>query len=113
MYEYMDRHQKVMYIRRLANRWLAIQLEILTAIIIFIVALFVVYNRDNLSPALVGLSLTYSLKSTLIISCVVRTMSDVEADLVSIERFDEYMQEKEEAPLMLNDKVYQHNIDYK
>lgn len=105
----MDTHQKIAYLTRLTNRWLAIQLEFLTALVIFIVALIVVLNRDTLSPAIVGLALTYSLKSTLAISHAVRFMAELETNLVSVDRLNEYIHEPTEAPL---NQKYDENIEF-
>jgi ATP-binding cassette subfamily C (CFTR/MRP) protein 1 len=48
----------------IANRWLAVRLEIVGNLIILFAALFAVMGKENLSPGLVGLSVSYALSVT-------------------------------------------------
>ncbi|KAG0378057.1 hypothetical protein BGX24_004850 [Mortierella sp. AD032] len=83
----------------LDNRWLQIRLESLGALTVFIAAALAVWNAGTLDPSLVGLALSYSLSMVQFINYMVRTVSEVQNILVSVERVDEYTQKPTEAPV--------------
>ncbi|KAF9909311.1 hypothetical protein EC991_008822 [Linnemannia zychae] len=83
----------------LDNRWLQIRLETLGACTVLIAALLAVWNAGTLDPSLVGLALSYSLNMVQFINYMVRTVSEVQNILVSVERVDEYTQKPTEAPV--------------
>ncbi|KAG0290187.1 hypothetical protein BGZ96_006338 [Linnemannia gamsii] len=83
----------------LNNRWLQIRLESLGAFTVFIAAALAVWNAGSLDPSLVGLALSYSLNMVQSINYMVRTVSEVQNLLVSVERVDEYSQKPTEAPV--------------
>ncbi|KAF9142606.1 hypothetical protein BGX30_002585 [Mortierella sp. GBA39] len=83
----------------LNNRWLQIRLETLGACTVFIAAALAVWNAGSLDPSLVGLALSYSLAMVQYINYMVRTVSEVQNILVSVERVDEYTQKPTEAPV--------------
>lgn len=82
----------------IANRWLAVRLEMVGNFIILFAALFAVLNRDALSPGIVGLSITYALQITDTLNWLVRMTSDMETNIVAVERIKEYAEIKQEAP---------------
>ncbi|XP_067944116.1 multidrug resistance-associated protein 1-like [Watersipora subatra] len=79
-----------------ANRWLAIRLEIMAAFIVFLTAIFCVistevsYLSDHLNSSLVGLAISYALASTQSLNFLIRNISDLESNIVSVERIKEY-----------------------
>ncbi|KAF5296657.1 hypothetical protein FQR65_LT10197 [Abscondita terminalis] len=81
----------------IANRWLAVRLEMVGNLIILFSALFSVLSKDQ-SPGLVGLSVTYSLQITQTLNWLVRMTSDVETNIVAVERIKEYGETAQEAP---------------
>uniref|UniRef100_A0A914IDL3 ABC-type glutathione-S-conjugate transporter n=1 Tax=Globodera rostochiensis TaxID=31243 RepID=A0A914IDL3_GLORO len=85
----------------IANRWLAIRLELVGNSIVFFSALFAVLFRDSehLTAGLVGLSISYALGVTQTLNWVVRMASDVETNIVSVERIKEYIETPNEANL--------------
>lgn len=83
----------------LDNRWLQVRLEALGACTVFIAAALAVWNAGSLDPSLVGLALSYSLSMVQYINYMVRTVSEVQNVLVSVERVDEYTQKPTEAPV--------------
>jgi ATP-binding cassette subfamily C (CFTR/MRP) protein 1 len=64
-------------------------LETVGNLIIFFAALFAVLGRD-LSPGLVGLTVSYALSITQTLNWLVRMTSDVETNIVAVERIKEY-----------------------
>ncbi|XP_074649425.1 multidrug resistance-associated protein 1-like isoform X1 [Tubulanus polymorphus] len=73
-----------------SNRWLAIRLEFVGNCIIFFSALFAVVARDTVSPGTVGLSITYAMNVTQTLNWMVRMTSELETNIVSVERVKEY-----------------------
>jgi ATP-binding cassette subfamily C (CFTR/MRP) protein 1 len=82
----------------ISNRWLAIRLEMVGNFIIFFASLFAVLRRDTMSPGLVGLSVSYALQITQTLNWLVRMSSDVETNIVAVERIKEYSETEQEAP---------------
>ncbi|KAJ1337700.1 ATP-binding cassette subfamily C (CFTR/MRP) member 1 [Microdochium nivale] len=76
-----------------ANRWLAVRLEFLGAIIIFAAAGFaviIVTTGGNLDAGMVGLFMSYALGITGSLNWIVRQTVEVETNIVSVERVLEY-----------------------
>ncbi|XP_076363250.1 multidrug resistance-associated protein 1-like isoform X2 [Tachypleus tridentatus] len=73
-----------------ANRWLAIRLEFLGYCIVFFSALFAVLTKGTISPGLAGLSISYALTVTANLNMLVLASSNVETNIVSVERCLEY-----------------------
>ena len=73
-----------------ALRWLSFRLEFLGFCIVFISALFAVISRNSLSPGIAGLAVSYSLNITNVLGMLVRCITDLETNIVSIERILEY-----------------------
>lgn len=69
-----------------ANRWLAVRLESLGALIVLFASLFAVLARDSINPAIVGLSISYALQISQVLSFLVRMTAEVETNIVAIER---------------------------
>lgn len=81
----------------IANRWLAVRLEMVGNLIILFAALFAVLGRETMNPGLVGLSVSYALQITQTLNWLVRMTSDVETNIVAVERIKEYGETKQEA----------------
>ena len=86
-------------------RWLAIRLEFVGNLIIFFAALFAVIQRNygdelnlRINPGLVGLSISYALQITQVLNYVVRMASELETNIVAVERIKEYSETPTEAP---------------
>ncbi|CAG9853670.1 unnamed protein product [Phyllotreta striolata] len=92
----VDLNQKCYYPGIISNRWLAVRLEMLGNLIIFFAALFAVVGGSS-DAGLVGLSVTYSLQITQILNWLVRMTSDVETNIVAVERIKEYAEAQQEA----------------
>uniref|UniRef100_A0A3B5A424 ATP-binding cassette, sub-family C (CFTR/MRP), member 6b, tandem duplicate 1 n=1 Tax=Stegastes partitus TaxID=144197 RepID=A0A3B5A424_9TELE len=78
-------------------RWLAVNLEFLGNLLVLAAAILSVRGRDELSPGMVGLAVTHSLQVTGILSWIVRSWTDVENNIVSVERVKEYENTAKEA----------------
>ncbi|XP_023935367.1 multidrug resistance-associated protein 1 isoform X2 [Bicyclus anynana] len=93
----VDHNQSCYYPSCIANRWLAVRLEMMGNLIIFFAALFCVLGRDTISAGLVGLSVSYALQITQTLNWLVRMTSEVETNIVAVERIKEYAETKQEA----------------
>ena len=74
----------------IADRWLAVRLETVSNCVIFAAALFAVLGRETLSPGMVGLSVSYALQVTKTLNWLVLMASELETNIVTVERLDEY-----------------------
>ncbi len=95
------RAQVCYYPTFVASRWLAVRLESIGNLIVFFAALFAVLTRDTMDPGLVGLSLSYSLTITSAMSYLISQTSEIETNMVGVERIKEYQEIREEAPLLM------------
>ncbi|KAG0359163.1 hypothetical protein BG005_001263 [Podila minutissima] len=82
----------------IANRWLKIRIEFLGSLIILATALLAVNSRGILGAGAVGLSLTYAMAITVDITYLVRSFSELQHQLISVERIEEYATLRQEAP---------------
>uniref|UniRef100_A0A452UGV2 Multidrug resistance-associated protein 1 n=1 Tax=Ursus maritimus TaxID=29073 RepID=A0A452UGV2_URSMA len=94
----VDANQKSCYAYIASNRWLGVQVEFVGNCVVLFAALFAVIGRNNLSPGLVGLSVSYALQITLTLNWMIRMMSELESNLVAVERVKEYSKTETEAP---------------
>nr|XP_054597909.1 multidrug resistance-associated protein 1 [Nothobranchius furzeri] len=93
----VDHNQKAYYPSIVANRWLAIRLEFVGNCIVSFAALFAVIARDSLSAGIIGLSISYALQLTASLTWLVRMSSDVETNIVAVEKVKEYSDTEKEA----------------
>uniref|UniRef100_A0A8C3AES5 ATP-binding cassette, sub-family C (CFTR/MRP), member 3 n=1 Tax=Cyclopterus lumpus TaxID=8103 RepID=A0A8C3AES5_CYCLU len=100
----VDENQKSYYPGIVSNRWLGVRIEFIGNCIVLFAALFAVTGKDNLNPGLVGLSVSYALQVTMSLNWMVRMTSDLESNIVAVERVKEYSETKTEAPWEVEDK---------
>ncbi|CAL8268963.1 unnamed protein product, partial [Boreogadus saida] len=93
----VDRNQKAYYPSIVANRWLAVRLEFVGNFIVAFAALFAVMARETLSPGIVGLSISYALQMTASLTWLVRMSSELETNIVAVEKVKEYGDTEKEA----------------
>ncbi|XP_049916463.1 ATP-binding cassette sub-family C member 3 isoform X2 [Epinephelus moara] len=100
----VDENQKSYYPGIVSNRWLGVRIEFIGNCIVLFAALFAVTGKENLNPGLVGLSVSYALQVTMSLNWMVRMTSDLENNIVAVERVKEYCETKTEAPWEVEDK---------
>ncbi|XP_073979857.1 multidrug-Resistance like Protein 1 isoform X7 [Rhodnius prolixus] len=93
----VDYNQVCTYPSIIANRWLAVRLEMVGNLIIFFSALFSVIGRNRMNAGLVGLSVSYALQITQTLNWLVRMTAEVETNIVAVERIKEYGETPQEA----------------
>ncbi|XP_074964157.1 ATP-binding cassette sub-family C member 2 isoform X2 [Phalacrocorax aristotelis] len=94
----MDINQKCVYSWIISNRWLAIRLEFVGSLVVFFSALLAVISKGTLEGGIVGLSVSSALNVTQTLNWLVRTSSELETNIVAVERVHEYTKVKNEAP---------------
>lgn len=93
----VDHNQTAYFPRFVATRWLAVNLEFLGNGVVLAATILSVMGKDTLSPGIVGLAVSHSLQVTGILSWIVRSWTDVENNIVSVERVKEYAETPKEA----------------
>ncbi|XP_053189319.1 canalicular multispecific organic anion transporter 1 [Scomber japonicus] len=93
----IDENLKTVYPWIVSNRWLAIRLEFLGNLVVFFAAMLAVISRDSLDSGLVGLSISYALNVTQTLNWLVRMSSELETNIVAVERVSEYSELENEA----------------
>ncbi|XP_036428800.1 canalicular multispecific organic anion transporter 2 isoform X1 [Colossoma macropomum] len=100
----VDENQKSYYPGIVSNRWLGVRIEFIGNCIVLFAALFAVIGKESLNPSLVGLSVSYALQVTMSLNWMVRMTSDLESNIVAVERVKEYSETPPEAPWEVEDK---------
>ncbi|XP_071386567.1 ATP-binding cassette sub-family C member 2 [Centroberyx affinis] len=93
----IDENLKSVYPWIVSNRWLAIRLEFLGNLVVFFAALLAVIARESLDSGLVGMSISYALNVTQTLNWLVRMTSELETNIVAVERVSEYAELENEA----------------
>ncbi|KJR80768.1 uncharacterized protein SPSK_04818 [Sporothrix schenckii 1099-18] len=101
----MDANLRAYYPSVSSNRWLAVRLEFIGAIVILAAAGFAVIsvaNHSGLDEGMVGLAMSYALQITTSLNWIVRQSVEVETNIVSVERVLEYAALPSEAPEIIH-----------
>uniref|UniRef100_A0A669F1U5 Canalicular multispecific organic anion transporter 1 n=1 Tax=Oreochromis niloticus TaxID=8128 RepID=A0A669F1U5_ORENI len=98
----IDENLKSIYLRIMSDRWLAMRLEFVGNLVVFFAALFAVISRDSIDSNVVGLSVSYALNVTQTLNWLVRMTSELETNIVAVERVNEYTQLKNEADWVID-----------
>ncbi|KAI6200965.1 hypothetical protein M3Y96_00790800 [Aphelenchoides besseyi] len=94
----LNLHIKCKFHALISRNWLGIRLEILGNIVILAAALLSVFAaRWSITGGLVGISVSYSLNMTFMLNFLVRSISDVESNIVAVERIREYSNVEQES----------------
>lgn len=101
----IDVNQRAYFSWIAANRWFSLNLEIAGTLLIFATALFSVFAPGDTFAGNVGLSLTYALQVTGILGFTVRSITELEGQMSSVERARYYSEDlPQEAPAVLDPK---------
>ncbi|KAG0221460.1 Multidrug resistance-associated protein 1 [Mortierella sp. GBA43] len=93
-----DDSANAFFVYEVAQRWLHFRLENMAAVITFITALLAVHT---LGPSMAGLVISYALNLTFPMTQLVTAYSELQNQLISVERVEEYSTKNEEAPATL------------
>ncbi|XP_015732142.1 multidrug resistance-associated protein 6 isoform X1 [Coturnix japonica] len=101
----VDENLRICFPGAVADRWLATNLEFLGNGVVLFAALFAAIGRTHLSPGTAGFSISYALQITGVLNWMVRSWTEIENNIVSVERVSEYSRTPKEAPWTLNNKL--------
>ncbi|CAK8684757.1 unnamed protein product [Clavelina lepadiformis] len=99
----VDTNQTAYYPNFVSNRWLSVRLQIVGNLIVLFAAIFAVVEKGTINAGIVGLSISYASQVTQILTWIVRSASEIETNIVAVERVEEYANVKQEAPLEVED----------
>ncbi|KAL7753538.1 hypothetical protein RI367_001313 [Sorochytrium milnesiophthora] len=100
----MDVNNTPYFLQITAQRWLGVRLELIANLLTVLSATFGLVGRHTISPALVGLSLSYALQITMILNNCVFQGAEAESQMNTVERLDYYAQEiPNEKPAVVPD----------
>lgn len=91
--EMIDINQRAYFLTIASNRWFSLYLEFFGCCLVFATAFLAVITRNSSSPttaAAIGLSLTYALQVTGILGFTIRSITELELQMNSVERMDYY-----------------------
>uniref|UniRef100_V5E5X8 Multidrug resistance-associated ABC transporter n=1 Tax=Kalmanozyma brasiliensis (strain GHG001) TaxID=1365824 RepID=V5E5X8_KALBG len=104
----VDRNQQCYFPAVSCNRWLAVRIEMMGSVIIFIastLAVFIRTKNGKMDAGLLGLMMSQALSTTQTLNWVVRSASEVEQNIVSVERVMSYTDLTSEAPYEVPDQT--------
>nr|APD26520.1 ATP-binding cassette transporter subfamily C member 1 X4 protein [Brachionus koreanus] len=104
---HLDNNARIFYSDYSANRWVGIRLEFTGSLVILASSMFIILNKEYISPETAGLTLSYALTITLTLIWVVRSFSDFETHLISVERVREYCDLPHEAEWVSSKQIMQ------
>ncbi|KER28839.1 hypothetical protein T265_13503, partial [Opisthorchis viverrini] len=97
----LDESQMARYPSLVCYRWLGVVVEFVGHFITLFVGLFVVGTRASIGSGFAGLAITFTLRISNSLTFIIRTLADLEAEFVSVERIIEYTKVPQEAPWTL------------
>jgi ABC-type multidrug transport system fused ATPase/permease subunit len=98
-----DGHSRASWALFVANRWVAVRLDLLTAAVSAATALLCAAARGTVAPGLAGLALTYGLLTAGIFQYSVRLLADCESQLTSVQRLEHYARDIPLEPVVAAD----------
>ncbi|KAI1708386.1 ABC transporter transmembrane region domain-containing protein [Ditylenchus destructor] len=103
----VDTYLRIKYLSIVSNLWLMIRVEFIANIVILFTALFAALSKEwgwMQSAGLVGLTVSYALTITDVLNLGVRFISELETNIVSVERLKEYSEIETEADWKIDGK---------
>ncbi|XP_069104067.1 ATP-binding cassette sub-family C member 5-like isoform X2 [Argopecten irradians] len=98
-HQLMDTNTVPFFLFYSSNRWLAVRLDLLSAIVIGVTGLLVILTYESITPALAGMAMAFAIQMTGLFQFTIRLAIETEARFVSVERLQHYSKEVEsEAP---------------
>jgi ATP-binding cassette, subfamily C (CFTR/MRP), member 1 len=97
----INEHLSFFYPEIYSQRWLSVRLESISSFIVLFAAIFAVSSRDTVSGGVAGLSLSYALNISIFLTFLVRTISEFESSITSVERVKEYCETNDHEVFMI------------
>lgn len=93
----VDANHRAYFTLRMANEWLAMRLDAIGAIIVFLTAVLAIVKRDTISASLAALTLSEALDVTLFLKAAVTSGAMFETRFNAVERLSAYWNLPQEA----------------
>ncbi|RMZ95784.1 canalicular multispecific organic anion transporter 1 [Brachionus plicatilis] len=93
----INENNSYFYPSMVSTRWCAVQMEIIGIILIISACIFAVMAKGSISPGIIGLSISFALNISSMMRYGVKCASDLESNLTSVERINEYCNTPQEA----------------
>eukprot|EP00026_Physarum_polycephalum_P000616 Phypoly_transcript_00617.p1 GENE.Phypoly_transcript_00617~~Phypoly_transcript_00617.p1 ORF type:complete len:1440 (+),score=150.89 Phypoly_transcript_00617:1-4320(+) len=97
----IDRNSRALFAVNAIARWFTFRMELICNLIVIVSTLACVLLRDNISPSLAGLSISTALSLTQTLFHFIKSTTDVETNVVSVERVMEYADLPIEKPYLV------------
>lgn len=101
--EYQDCHTSAWFLYMSSARWFGIMLDWLCEIYLIIVIIFLSVTNESKTPSSIGLAISYAITLTGMFQWGVRQSAEMESQMTSVERVDEYSHIENEKNLELPD----------
>ncbi|MEQ2199661.1 Multidrug resistance-associated protein 7, partial [Xenoophorus captivus] len=103
----LEQNQRCLFVSNAAMQWLDIRLQMIgVAVVTGLGVIAVIQHQYSfVDPGLLGLSLSYALSITQLLSGLIFSFTQTEMQLVSVERTEEYSTELPSEPQQLNEQV--------
>ncbi|XP_014031660.1 ATP-binding cassette sub-family C member 10 isoform X2 [Salmo salar] len=88
----LEQNQRCLFLSNAAMQWLDIRLQMIGVVVVTGISVIAVFQHQfkSIDPGLVGLSLSYALSITGLLSGLIFNFTQTEMQLVSVERTEEY-----------------------
>ena len=87
---FINRMNEAYYLSIATQRWLCVHLDIITSSVALIICMLCITGQFNISASSTGLLLNYVLQLVGVLSLTIRSMTQVENEMNSVERLHEY-----------------------
>lgn len=94
----IDTNNKPFFYLWVANRWLAFRIDAVGSLVMFFSGVFVLFSSGKIDAGMAGLSLSYAIAFSECALWIVRLYSNVEMNMNSVERLQEYLKIEQEPP---------------
>lgn len=103
----VDKFAQCRYLSHMSNRWLATRLELLGNTTVLFASLSATLSTKyfGLTPGMAGLSVSYALTITEVMNICVRSITEIESNIVSVERVNEYQKLEPEASWIVENSL--------
>ncbi|RHY66584.1 hypothetical protein DYB30_011291 [Aphanomyces astaci] len=101
----VNRNMETMFCGELASQWFSFRIQMISALMLLVTTMSLIYMRGYLNAGLVGLVFGYALQITGQLEWMVQMWSQLETAMVAPERVAEYTNVAQEAPRVISGAV--------
>lgn len=94
-----DTYTRPFYYQLMCMRWIGVKVETIGVALIAVAGIAMIFLRDFLEPGMVGLGMSFGLAVTVFLNGVVEQFTELEANMNSVERVDEYIRNVPGEPI--------------